>query len=407
MSAYDDITEGLDEIRRSAFVSGTTKKSYRQASPQESPRVFAYLDGGAEPSPFPTTLMGSGLTKVERGRRALAPKPPPSSIMRGVSYMRWGSGELPTAHVADYDALLVGWAGFANAGAQTARSSCYMSAVSCLENAGWHYGVTGEDALANGWVLKQGTRLLRNAGYPSSYIGDPGSAGYQQRWADNVIAICQSKNLDGVFIDDFYGSLSLADGTPDKYPTIPVQRSACLSFIQAVYPRLHAAGLFVWTNSVVYEGQTGDDQGTTTIPWWQMIAPYVDGLSAEYWQWRNNSPTFIRKSGPEWYSNWDTWQALPAFCEANGKEFMGILYADNYGRPSSDKMYVLCSMLLETENGSIVGGSSSLNPWISDYDRLPLGPPQGAKVKNGNRWQRQYEHGLVWVDPVAGTAGID
>lgn len=77
MSAYDDIAQGLDEIRRSAFVAGTTKKSYRQASPQEAPRVFAYLDGGAEPSPFPTTLMGSGLTKVERGRRALVPEPPP------------------------------------------------------------------------------------------------------------------------------------------------------------------------------------------------------------------------------------------------------------------------------------------------------------------------------------------
>lgn len=60
--SLDDITQGLDEIRRSAFVSGSSKKSYRQASSQEAPRVFAYLDGGSEPSPFPTTDMGSGLT---------------------------------------------------------------------------------------------------------------------------------------------------------------------------------------------------------------------------------------------------------------------------------------------------------------------------------------------------------
>lgn len=92
MSAYDDINEGLDEIRRSAFVSGTTKKSYKQASPKEAPRVFGYLDGGAEPSPFPTTLMGSGLTKVERGRRALVPPPPPPPDPVWVSPLRITSG---------------------------------------------------------------------------------------------------------------------------------------------------------------------------------------------------------------------------------------------------------------------------------------------------------------------------
>lgn len=83
MSAADDIAQGLDEIRRSAFVSGHTKKSYEDANPAESARVFGYLDGGAVPSPFPTSLMGSGLTKVERGRRALvAPPPLPSNVAR-------------------------------------------------------------------------------------------------------------------------------------------------------------------------------------------------------------------------------------------------------------------------------------------------------------------------------------
>jgi hypothetical protein len=72
----DDLTEGLDKIRRSAFVSGHTKKSYEDANPQEAARVFSYLDGGAEPVPFPVSLMGQGLTQVERGKR---PKPPPQS----------------------------------------------------------------------------------------------------------------------------------------------------------------------------------------------------------------------------------------------------------------------------------------------------------------------------------------
>ena len=77
MSAYDDIAQGLDEIFRSAFVSGSTKGSYKQKYRPEYDRVQAYLNGGVFPNPFPTTLMGSGLTKVERGKRALVPEPPP------------------------------------------------------------------------------------------------------------------------------------------------------------------------------------------------------------------------------------------------------------------------------------------------------------------------------------------
>jgi len=77
MSAQDDITQGLDEIFRSAFVSGSTKGSYKQKYRPEYDKVAAYLQGGAFPNPFPTTLMGSGLTKVERGRRNFPSEPPP------------------------------------------------------------------------------------------------------------------------------------------------------------------------------------------------------------------------------------------------------------------------------------------------------------------------------------------
>lgn len=73
----DELTQALDEIRRSAFVSGRTKKSYADANPQEAARVFAYLNGGTEPVPFPTTLMGSGLTRLGKLR---APRPPTPNV---------------------------------------------------------------------------------------------------------------------------------------------------------------------------------------------------------------------------------------------------------------------------------------------------------------------------------------
>jgi len=331
--------------------------------------------------------------------------PPPIGTKRGVAYMKWGNGESPPTHAVDYDSIFVGWGGVGAVGKLATRTGPYMSAVSCLEGAGWHYGVRGEDAVANGWVLKQGTRLLRNAGYTSSYIGDPGDPGYQQRWADNVITLMKGWGSEAVFIDDFYGSLSLCDGVPDKYPTRSTQRAACLAFAQYVYGRLHAEGFYVAWNCVVYEGEAGDDTGATTPPWWNMLAPYSDALCAEYWQWRDNSPSKIRKSGPEWYNNWDSWQVLPALCESLGKDFIPIHYATD----PAHALYILCSTLLESPSRHSVtwikedGG----DPWHPAYDRLPLGAALGAKVKNGNRWERQYAKGLVWVDPIAGTSGIN
>lgn len=71
MSVNDDIAQGLDEVARSAFVSGHTKKSYEDANPTEAASVLSYLEGGDIPNPFPKTLMGSGLSKIERGRREM------------------------------------------------------------------------------------------------------------------------------------------------------------------------------------------------------------------------------------------------------------------------------------------------------------------------------------------------
>lgn len=79
----DELIKALDEIRRSAFVSGHTKKSYKDANPQEAGRVFAYLDGGPEPSPLPTTLMGSGLTRLGKLRSPRKPSPWPASYFTG------------------------------------------------------------------------------------------------------------------------------------------------------------------------------------------------------------------------------------------------------------------------------------------------------------------------------------
>lgn len=74
----DDIQTGLDRIWSSDFVQKNPKKSYQAYHPDEYNRVKAYVEGGAEPTPWPTTLLGDGLCLVERGRRGIGtPDPPP------------------------------------------------------------------------------------------------------------------------------------------------------------------------------------------------------------------------------------------------------------------------------------------------------------------------------------------
>lgn len=67
MSAQDDIQTGLDRIWSSDFVQKNPKKSYQGYHPDEFNAVKAYVEGGAEPVPWPTTLLGDGLALVERG----------------------------------------------------------------------------------------------------------------------------------------------------------------------------------------------------------------------------------------------------------------------------------------------------------------------------------------------------
>lgn len=84
MSAEQDIQTGLDRIWSSDFVQQNPKKSYQAYHPDEYNRVKAYVEGGAEPNPFPTTLLGSGLALVERGRRQLTPPNPTPTQKPGI-----------------------------------------------------------------------------------------------------------------------------------------------------------------------------------------------------------------------------------------------------------------------------------------------------------------------------------
>jgi hypothetical protein len=173
---------------------------------------------------------------------------------------------------------------------------------------------------------------------------------------------------------------------------------------------MHSRGFYVsWNAGGFIADFTDSNTVKSTKDWWLQIIGYADGLCAEMQHWHKSIPgDKLRRAGSAWYQNWESWQELPALTEANGIEFLTIHYSPSAAHDD----YQVCSMLLETKRGTScwkVNGvdNGMADPWHPLYDKLKtLGNPVGVKTKNGNRWQRQYEGGIPWVDPVVGIAGI-
>lgn len=367
---------------------------------------------------------------------SVTPPPPVGESLRGVGWMMWANGDPPYTHGTDYDLVMTSWGGTTKAGnLGNRRTLVYMSAISCIPAAsGWHYGMTAEQARAAGAVLHDvnGGAELTNASY-SGILGNLGVTAYRQQWAANVAnKLAGWPGIDGVFIDDFNRSYSLLAGSKiaAEYPgstsaPIPAWEAAQVGWLSYVASYLHARGYYVAVNAGAWIGGFADsDTGKSDLDWWTQIYPYADALMSEGWVWSLSIKDYgvrpgngCRRSGPEWYNNWDGWMRLPALLAANGKDFLSTCYADTRvsTTPSATVQadYVLASMLLETQanKGTLFfcpGGAENgmPEPWHSTFDNLPMGNPLGAKTQNGNRWERQFQNGMVWVDPTNGTSGI-
>ena len=415
MSAEQDIQTGLDRIWSSDFVQKNPKKSYQAYHPDEYNRVKTYVEGGSEPSPWPTTLLGDGLALVERGRRTLSPdpEPPPStSTRRGPGYMRWANGELPAAHALDYDRVLVSFSG-ANALGQSAipreRRGMYLSGLTCQAPGDYDAPIDWNEARANNWVMKtsSGAEVTNVAfgGAPLLDIGIPAAA---QRWAERANQLLDQWNLGGTFVDDIQRNYinGIAGGAVcAKYPgpsnaPNPAWENVVASFCNTVYDYLHARGKFVIWNAQAYiGGYAPSDTAQSSLEWWPTLIDNCDGLMNEYWMAAPGWPPTTTRGAN---SGWLDILRMPAYVESKGKEFCCTWGGTN----TNDAQYVILSMLLETK-GVLYANELWPNEWIPIYNRLlTLGNATGSKTQNGSRYQRQFQGGLVWVDPSTKASDI-
>lgn len=409
MSASDDIKAGLAKIWGSAFVQDNPKKAYKTYHPAEYAEIAAMLGGGQVPITF-TSDLGRGLAQVEAARRTLGqgpepePEPEPSDKI-GLSYLRYGDGEPPPNHLTDYDTWITSFGGAPEAGASAAKRPVeYCSAVTCSYN--WANVVEAAECRSKGWVLKaaDGSELTNTAyGGSAAPLADPGNTAYQQAWAERVYARIQQHGTDGVFIDDcLRTSQGIAGKMSTKYPTMAQYEAAQVAQIAFVGQYLRSRGKYVLVNASGWvPGLEDSNTGKSDLDFWTKLAPHVSGLMSEYWMWHPSFPSnTVRREGAEWYNNWSGYMKLPALCEAQGVDF----YTMNQSSIDPNRDYSLCSLLLETRGSLVIEAEQTWTPLMEKV--RTIGNATAGKVKNGNRWQRQYQGGLVWVDPVAGTSGL-
>lgn len=347
----------------------------------------------------------------------VTPPPPPTSTSSGLGYFKLGAGELPTAHINDFSFVILsgGWGG-SNMTLPAGRCLAYMNGlkVEVQAQAGYHNGVPYEQASPNGWTLKNsGGTELRMGNYPASFCGDVGSAAYQNRFCTNVLALMQQWGADGFYVDDTNINIGYMNGTPALYPDNASRKAAELSFIQAVGTFFRPRGIYVAFNASAYlDGSLNDNNGVNDLAWIQQIAPYADGIMIEYFQWHDSIAANRGGDGRRyfgtsaWWQFWQGWQPIATYLAQQGKDLIAL----NYSSDVNQRNYAHASFLIDFNgsNGAFFGhAGTTLNPWNTTYDVVKnLGAPIGSKVQNGNRWERTFTNGFVWVDPTTGASSI-
>jgi hypothetical protein len=300
-----------------------------------------------------------------------------------------------------YSMLIVPTRDAASAAKKPGLSLVYFAGTDV--NTDWDAGVPYRTALADGWLLKDGSgNLLKNLGFPDNDIGDVGNDGYQHAWLANALAYLHAHpGIAGIYIDDVISDLKpMAGVEAAEYPTQQAWAAAQLSFVRTVGSALRAKGYYVLVNASAFvPGDPDSNTEASTVAWWKELGPYVNGLMNESYDQAPDGSDRLRTTGSAWYQNWDGWQRLVQVAQSMGKDFVGVTYG---GAGDTQAMtYGKSSFLLEWDGG---GGAFIYTPKdgsdpTNGAATVQVGKPAGAKKQVGVGWMRTYTGGVVLVDP--------
>jgi hypothetical protein len=374
-------------------------------------------------SPTSSSSQNYVVTSGDVGYRMVAPVAPngnwslsvnstPSATVAGTASAPAGNGTVPGTtlyrlgpsygigtNYNKYSYIVSARQDAAKAAAYPGKALVYMAGVDISTS--FSTGVDYTTALNNGWLLKDAAGNYMT-GY-GSYLGDVGSAGYQQTWAANVATLLTQTGADGVYIDDVLsniGTWSNCGCFPAKYPSQAAWQNAMVSFMAYIGPALKAKGFYVLASAHAFiPGDLRSNDASLEKLWWQQLAPYVSGLSTEYWTLNPATPSQIRSTGSQWYQQWDAWQGLVTTAQNAGIDFFGLTYG-TAGTPNIMR-YAKGSFLLDWNGrgGAVMfEPTDGSDPWNLNWTSDP-GVPSAAKVQIASGvWQRQYSAGTVVVN---------
>ena len=259
-------------------------------------------------------------------------------------------------------------------------------------------GVTYQEAdtLHPDWfLLNTSGQRFSSGGYSWLWAMDVGNAGYQQRWADNVVKDVTTNGWDGVFLDDVNPTMKYHTNVSSvaKYPSDAAYSAATRSALASIGPRIQAAGKLAVANNAAWV-----EYYSTGVDWLQFLSGAMDEMFVKY---GNAAGVGYRDEG-----QWNTQLNELKESQRQGKLFVGETHS-----PASDATaarYGYATMLLGAGGKAsyAFGPNMTVETWLADYD-LPIGEATAAETRLTNGvHQRPFAAGVALVNPTSGTQAV-
>ena len=247
------------------------------------------------------------------------------------------------------------------------------------------------------WFLRNraGERFTFRS-FPYLWAMDVGSASYQRRWADNVIAELVREGWDGVFMDDTNTTMKYHYSVQDiaKYPSDSAWQEATRSALAHIGPRIQDAGKLVVPNI----GSWGE-YPSVGRNWLQYVTGAMDEMFVKW-----------GSSAGDGYAYEGRWSAQLQSLEAaqqRGKHFIAVSHSSNTDRQAARYGWATVLLGAEGKASFALHADYTHETWFPEYE-YDLGNPTGDRTQLSNGLQmRKFERGLVVVNPTDSAAATD
>lgn len=252
------------------------------------------------------------------------------------------------------------------------------------------------------WILRDQQNYVIS--YNHWVAVDLGNPAYQQQWLSRMLAYLQRMKITWLFFDavDAHAEHSLNNKLYAKYPTDAQWQAAVTSFLQAVMPSLHAAGVKVMLNMAHTSWYA--EPGRT----WMSL---VDGMVYEF-GFVNNDPGLLQHPP---YSSWRQKFFSRATAPPENPElacppgFQDKVFAiadraalnDAAARRFGMASYLCC---MNANSLYVYCTTVESQVWHSDLE-VPLGDPTepyrivAGDIVTGGLFKRAFQNGLVLCNP--------